>query len=129
STITPNYLDNSTYNVAPWCSCAASGNHREQCHHFLDSFQDNVCLKHSIPGAWNQFTRQHDARPRPTQLTPTHSPTETLDPAPALTTARPPALQTIASRPPTLLTPDPTQMCNRSKIVSVCQEDSKDGIP
>ncbi|KAJ3613909.1 hypothetical protein NHX12_020152 [Muraenolepis orangiensis] len=30
STITPNYLDNSTSNVAPWCSCAASGNQREQ---------------------------------------------------------------------------------------------------
>uniref|UniRef100_A0A3B3V116 GDNF family receptor alpha 4a n=1 Tax=Poecilia latipinna TaxID=48699 RepID=A0A3B3V116_9TELE len=35
STITPNYLDNSTSNVGPWCSCAASGNHREQCNDFL----------------------------------------------------------------------------------------------
>ncbi|XP_042356653.1 GDNF family receptor alpha-4a [Plectropomus leopardus] len=44
STITPNYLDNSTSNVGPWCSCAASGNHREQCSDFLTSFHDNVCL-------------------------------------------------------------------------------------
>uniref|UniRef100_A0A674PIB4 GDNF family receptor alpha 4a n=1 Tax=Takifugu rubripes TaxID=31033 RepID=A0A674PIB4_TAKRU len=31
TTITPNYLDNSTSNVGPWCSCVASGNHREHC--------------------------------------------------------------------------------------------------
>ncbi|XP_069392223.1 GDNF family receptor alpha-4a [Paralichthys olivaceus] len=48
STITPNYLDNSTSNVGPWCSCAASGNHREQCNDFLTFFHDNVCLKNSI---------------------------------------------------------------------------------
>uniref|UniRef100_A0A8D3A437 GDNF family receptor alpha 4a n=1 Tax=Scophthalmus maximus TaxID=52904 RepID=A0A8D3A437_SCOMX len=44
STVTPNYLDNSTSNVGPWCSCAASGNHREQCSDFLTTFHDNVCL-------------------------------------------------------------------------------------
>lgn len=44
STITPNYLDNSTSNVGPWCSCAASGNQREQCNDFLAFFHDNVCL-------------------------------------------------------------------------------------
>uniref|UniRef100_A0A3B5L7M9 GDNF family receptor alpha 4a n=1 Tax=Xiphophorus couchianus TaxID=32473 RepID=A0A3B5L7M9_9TELE len=48
STITPNYLDNSTSNVGPWCSCAASGNHREQCNDFLAFFHDNVCLKNAI---------------------------------------------------------------------------------
>ncbi|KAG9275198.1 GDNF family receptor alpha-4 [Astyanax mexicanus] len=48
STITPNYLDNSTSNVGPWCSCAASGNHREQCNLFLDHFHDNICLKNAI---------------------------------------------------------------------------------
>uniref|UniRef100_A0A673YHC5 GDNF family receptor alpha 4a n=1 Tax=Salmo trutta TaxID=8032 RepID=A0A673YHC5_SALTR len=45
STITPNYVDNSTSNVGPWCSCSASGNHREQCEDFLEYFHDNVCLK------------------------------------------------------------------------------------
>uniref|UniRef100_A0A8C7CQ86 GDNF/GAS1 domain-containing protein n=1 Tax=Oncorhynchus kisutch TaxID=8019 RepID=A0A8C7CQ86_ONCKI len=44
STITPNYLDNSTSNVGPWCSCSASGNHREQCDDFLEYFHDNICL-------------------------------------------------------------------------------------
>ncbi|XP_072313637.1 GDNF family receptor alpha-4a [Eucyclogobius newberryi] len=48
STITPNYLDNSTSNVGPWCSCAASGNHREQCNDFLEFFHNNVCLKNAI---------------------------------------------------------------------------------
>ncbi|KAI2657686.1 GDNF family receptor alpha-4 [Labeo rohita] len=44
SIITPNYLDNSTSNVGPWCSCAASGNLRDQCNHFLSHFHDNNCL-------------------------------------------------------------------------------------
>eukprot|EP00063_Salmo_salar_P092563 XP_014067398.1 PREDICTED: GDNF family receptor alpha-4-like [Salmo salar] len=48
STITPNYLDNSTSNVGPWCSCSASGNHREQCDDFLEYFHDNVCLKKAM---------------------------------------------------------------------------------
>ncbi|RVE56945.1 hypothetical protein OJAV_G00211300, partial [Oryzias javanicus] len=48
STITPNYLDNSTSNVGPWCSCSASGNYRDQCSDFLAFFQDNVCLKNAI---------------------------------------------------------------------------------
>ncbi|XP_029972251.1 GDNF family receptor alpha-4-like [Salarias fasciatus] len=48
STITPNYLDNSTLDVGPWCSCAASGNQREQCGDFLAFFHDNVCLKNAI---------------------------------------------------------------------------------
>lgn len=47
TTITPNYLDNSTSNVGPWCSCAASGNHREQCYDFLFHFHDNICLSES----------------------------------------------------------------------------------
>ncbi|ROK15828.1 GDNF family receptor alpha-4 [Anabarilius grahami] len=45
SIITPNYLDNSTSNVGPWCSCAASGNFRDQCNHFLSHFHDNNCLR------------------------------------------------------------------------------------
>ncbi|XP_016415467.1 GDNF family receptor alpha-4-like, partial [Sinocyclocheilus rhinocerous] len=44
SIITPNYLDNSTSNVGAWCSCAASGNFRDQCNHFLGHFHDNNCL-------------------------------------------------------------------------------------
>ncbi|XP_061750898.1 GDNF family receptor alpha-4a isoform X2 [Nerophis ophidion] len=48
STVTPNYLDNSTSNVGPWCSCSAAGHQREQCGDFLALFHDNVCLKNAI---------------------------------------------------------------------------------
>ncbi|XP_046872928.1 GDNF family receptor alpha-4a [Hypomesus transpacificus] len=53
STITPNYLDNSTSNVGPWCSCTASGNHREQCSEFLAFFHDNICLRNAIQAFGN----------------------------------------------------------------------------
>uniref|UniRef100_A0A674MCF2 GDNF family receptor alpha 4a n=1 Tax=Takifugu rubripes TaxID=31033 RepID=A0A674MCF2_TAKRU len=53
STITPNYLDNSTSNVGPWCSCVASGNHREHCGDFLAFFHDNICLKNAIQAFGN----------------------------------------------------------------------------
>ena len=45
STITPNYVDNSTSSVAPWCSCSASGSRREDCDAFLEHFTDNICLR------------------------------------------------------------------------------------
>ncbi|KAF3694106.1 GDNF family receptor alpha-4 [Channa argus] len=48
STITPNYVDNSTSSVAPWCSCSASGNQREECNYFLGSFTDNICLRNAL---------------------------------------------------------------------------------
>uniref|UniRef100_A0A673G4A6 GDNF family receptor alpha 4b n=1 Tax=Sinocyclocheilus rhinocerous TaxID=307959 RepID=A0A673G4A6_9TELE len=44
SPITPNYVDNSTSNVSPWCSCSASGNLKDQCTEFLEYFTNNVCL-------------------------------------------------------------------------------------
>nr|XP_015199298.1 PREDICTED: GDNF family receptor alpha-4 isoform X2 [Lepisosteus oculatus] len=48
STITPNYVDNFTSNVAPFCTCSTSGNQREQCNEFLSSFTDNSCLRNAI---------------------------------------------------------------------------------
>ncbi|KAL7981737.1 hypothetical protein Chor_001552 [Crotalus horridus] len=45
STITPNYIDNSTANIAPWCTCNASGNRQEECERFLHLFTDNLCLR------------------------------------------------------------------------------------
>jgi len=45
--VTPNYLDNSTSSVAPWCSCAAAGNQREECGEFLGFFTHNTCLRES----------------------------------------------------------------------------------
>ncbi|XP_068596772.1 GDNF family receptor alpha-4 [Brachionichthys hirsutus] len=48
STITPNYGDNSTSSVAPWCSCSASGSQREECESFLEYFTSNICLQNAI---------------------------------------------------------------------------------
>lgn len=48
SPITPNYVDNSTSNVSPWCSCSASSNLKNQCVEFLEYFTENICLSESI---------------------------------------------------------------------------------
>ncbi|XP_016098939.1 GDNF family receptor alpha-4-like [Sinocyclocheilus grahami] len=48
SPITPNYVDNSTSSVSPWCSCSASGNLRDQCTEFLNYFTDNPCLNSEL---------------------------------------------------------------------------------
>ncbi|KAJ4946428.1 hypothetical protein JOQ06_024095 [Pogonophryne albipinna] len=48
STITPNYIDNSTSSVAPWCSCSPSWSQREDCDHFLGSFTTNICLQNAL---------------------------------------------------------------------------------
>ncbi|XP_044875469.1 GDNF family receptor alpha-4 isoform X3 [Mauremys mutica] len=48
SPITPNYIDNSTASIAPWCTCNASGNRQEECENFLHLFTDNLCLQNAI---------------------------------------------------------------------------------
>lgn len=42
--VTPNYLDNVSARVAPWCGCEASGNRREECEAFRKLFTGNPCL-------------------------------------------------------------------------------------
>ena len=49
SSVTPNYLDNSTSSVAPWCSCPAPGSQGDECSEFLGYFSHNVCLRESRP--------------------------------------------------------------------------------
>ncbi|XP_064190791.1 GDNF family receptor alpha-4a isoform X2 [Anguilla rostrata] len=86
STITPNYLDNSTSNVAPWCTCTASGHQREQCAEFLAYFTDNVCLKNAITA----FGNGTDMSPTPNQAgqpTPSGPETQELNTATAAPTA------------------------------------------
>uniref|UniRef100_A0A8C0H0B2 GDNF family receptor alpha 4 n=1 Tax=Chelonoidis abingdonii TaxID=106734 RepID=A0A8C0H0B2_CHEAB len=51
SPITPNYIDNSTASIAPWCTCNASGNRQEECESFLHLFTDNLCLPGTKPEA------------------------------------------------------------------------------
>ena len=47
--MTPNYLDNSTSSVAPWCSCSGPGSQGDECSEFLGYFTHNVCLRESRP--------------------------------------------------------------------------------
>ncbi|XP_023481967.1 GDNF family receptor alpha-4 isoform X9 [Equus quagga] len=46
--ITPNYVDNASARVAPWCDCGASGNRREECEAFRGLFTRNRCLDSAI---------------------------------------------------------------------------------
>ncbi|KAF4081127.1 hypothetical protein AMELA_G00157880, partial [Ameiurus melas] len=48
SPITPNYAENTTSNVSPWCTCSASGSQRQQCTQFLDYFTNNICLNNAL---------------------------------------------------------------------------------
>uniref|UniRef100_A0A8C6S802 GDNF family receptor alpha 4b n=1 Tax=Neogobius melanostomus TaxID=47308 RepID=A0A8C6S802_9GOBI len=41
----PNYVDNSTSSVAPWCTCTNSGSQKDECDDFLGYFADNICLR------------------------------------------------------------------------------------
>ncbi|XP_034351808.1 GDNF family receptor alpha-4 isoform X2 [Arvicanthis niloticus] len=52
--VTPNYLDNVSARVAPWCGCEASGNRREECEAFRKLFTRNPCLDGAIQ-AFNSF--------------------------------------------------------------------------
>lgn len=42
--VTPNYLDNVSARVAPWCHCGVSGNRQEECEAFRGLFTRNRCL-------------------------------------------------------------------------------------
>ncbi|CAK6447476.1 unnamed protein product, partial [Pipistrellus nathusii] len=46
--VTPNYVDNGSARVAPWCDCGASGNRREECEAFRGLFTGNRCLDGAI---------------------------------------------------------------------------------
>ncbi|XP_074129582.1 GDNF family receptor alpha-4-like [Sminthopsis crassicaudata] len=52
--ITPNYVDNVSTAVAPWCSCSSSGNRLEECETFLGLFVENPCLQNAILAFGNQ---------------------------------------------------------------------------
>lgn len=42
--VTPNYVDNVSARVAPWCHCGVSGNRRDECEAFRGLFTRNHCL-------------------------------------------------------------------------------------
>ncbi|KAM8847753.1 GDNF family receptor alpha-4 [Synchiropus picturatus] len=58
SIITPNYVDNSTSSVAPWCSCSGAGNQRKDCYDFLGYFTDNICLRNALAAFGSESHQQ-----------------------------------------------------------------------
>nr|XP_042085710.1 GDNF family receptor alpha-4 isoform X11 [Ovis aries] len=69
--ITPNYVDNASARVEPWCDCRASGNRREECEVFRGLFTRNRCLDSAIQtfdGGWPPILRnQLDSHQDPGQ--------------------------------------------------------------
>ncbi|XP_030046848.1 GDNF family receptor alpha-4 isoform X1 [Microcaecilia unicolor] len=63
SPITPNYVDNSTSNIAPWCTCNASGNRQAECESFLHLFINNVCVQNAIFAFGNGTYRNSALKP------------------------------------------------------------------
>ncbi|KAK7805948.1 hypothetical protein U0070_011703 [Myodes glareolus] len=55
--VTPNYLDNVSARVAPWCGCEDSGNRLEECEAFRKLFTRNPCLglDEALPEYWALF--------------------------------------------------------------------------
>ncbi|XP_021578938.2 GDNF family receptor alpha-4 [Ictidomys tridecemlineatus] len=53
--ITPNYVDNASARVAPWCDCRASGNRHEECEAFRGLFTRNRCLDGAIQSFDSQW--------------------------------------------------------------------------
>ncbi|XP_061691678.1 GDNF family receptor alpha-4 [Syngnathoides biaculeatus] len=67
STITPNYVDNATSSVAPWCSCLATGNQKQECEDFLGYFTDNICLQNALKAFGSESNQQPTAGQSNTQ--------------------------------------------------------------
>ncbi|XP_069507667.1 GDNF family receptor alpha-4-like [Ambystoma mexicanum] len=48
TTLTPNYISNSSLDISIWCTCEGSGNHLEECNAILNLFTSNTCLQAAI---------------------------------------------------------------------------------
>ncbi|XP_071754234.2 GDNF family receptor alpha-4-like [Centroberyx gerrardi] len=46
--MTPNYVSNSSMEVAQWCTCEGSGNEWQGCQRILHMFSHNICLRNAI---------------------------------------------------------------------------------
>ncbi|KAJ6634338.1 hypothetical protein lerEdw1_014073, partial [Lerista edwardsae] len=53
TSMTPNYISNSSVDVSLWCSCENSGNQKEDCDQILSSFASNKCLRSAIQSQMN----------------------------------------------------------------------------
>ncbi|XP_067455861.1 GDNF family receptor alpha-4 [Thunnus thynnus] len=108
STITPNYVNNSTSSVAPWCSCSASGSRRKECDDFLGYFTDNICLRNALMA----FGSEPDQQPTLSQSStpsPDHSSRESKS-----STSQPENLETMRNIMDTII---PTQAMGNELLV------------
>lgn len=64
--MTPNYLSNSSKEVALWCTCEGSGNHWSDCQRVLNMFTSNTCLKNAINSLGNVPAPTPETTPAPT---------------------------------------------------------------
>lgn len=48
TTLTPNYISNSSLDISLWCTCEGSGNLLEECNAVLHLFTSNTCLQTAI---------------------------------------------------------------------------------
>ncbi|XP_053560297.1 GDNF family receptor alpha-4 [Bombina bombina] len=72
SAITPNYVDNSSSSVSPWCTCNTSGNRQEECENFLHLFTNNICLQNAIHAFGNGTNLNLALSPSAISTTPAH---------------------------------------------------------
>ncbi|MEE6520544.1 hypothetical protein FKM82_018451 [Ascaphus truei] len=72
SAITPNYVDNSSSSVAPWCTCNTSGNRQEECETFLHLLTNNICLQNAIHAFGNGTNLNPAVNPSVISTTPAH---------------------------------------------------------
>ncbi|XP_034297528.1 GDNF family receptor alpha-1-like [Pantherophis guttatus] len=60
TSLTPNYVSNSSTEITLWCSCTNSGNHKEDCDQILNLFSSNKCLNNAIQAQMNLGQKNKD---------------------------------------------------------------------
>ncbi|KAM3612397.1 uncharacterized protein V6R79_007999 [Siganus canaliculatus] len=63
--MTPNYITNSSADVALWCNCEGSGNQWQDCLRLQRMFTHNTCLRNSISWIGSPSSRPADFTPLP----------------------------------------------------------------
>uniref|UniRef100_A0A2D4L2A8 GDNF/GAS1 domain-containing protein n=1 Tax=Micrurus paraensis TaxID=1970185 RepID=A0A2D4L2A8_9SAUR len=69
TSLTPNYVSNSSTEVTLWCSCTNSGNHKEDCDQIFNLFSRNKCLNNAIQDQMNLGQKNKEVQDQP-QFTP-----------------------------------------------------------
>ncbi|XP_039190027.1 GDNF family receptor alpha-3 isoform X2 [Crotalus tigris] len=70
TSLTPNYVSNSSTEITLWCSCKNSGNYKEDCDQILNLFSSNKCLYNAIQAQMNLGQNNEDQPQDQPQFTP-----------------------------------------------------------